>query len=125
MKFPGNVDKQSFLNPDLPLDTRTKISFLFGLKRMLVGWGISKTSIQFNDETFELSIGGPPALKVNTDNSEFQIEWLSKEWEEWKEFTEDPDYKALVKVAEDRMEGSKTLSCCVFVGNLEGWENRL
>ena len=54
-----------------------------------------------------MSIGGDTVLKVSTQASEFRVDWLNQEWGEWKELIENPDYKALVKVAADKMESER------------------
>ena len=94
-------ETRTFMNRDLPIQHRSKLSFLNGFKKLLIKWKIENVS--FNDDSFIISVAGVPVLKVMTEGLSFQIIWLDHKWEEWKELTGDPEFKELAKVAADKL----------------------
>ena len=96
-------DARSWMNPDLPIEVRAPKSFLLNLKKLLVSWDFSKTSIEFDDVTHVLSVEGSPILKACGLGNSFRIEWLNKEWEQWGELTGNAEFQTLVKTATDRL----------------------
>ena len=103
----GMSDQTSFMNLDFPIQERTVRSFLINFKRLLVEWGLQKSSIQFDDNSQRLRVGGREVVEANVDNLSFQTKWLVPEWASWKELQEDAKFLDLKKVLQDKLDLSK------------------
>ena len=91
-----------FMNRDLPIQQRTKFSFLLNLKKLLVNWGFE--NVRFDDGPGTLMVGGgAPVLQVKSDGFNFRLEWLDDKWGQWVELTSDPSFKLLIKTAEEKL----------------------
>ena len=101
------AEKQSYMNPDLPVDVRVKFGFLLNLKRLLVSWGISKTCVDVDDD-FVLSVGGntKPILRAKVSDIKFDVEWMNDEWAQWKDLTVSAYYLSALKAAIEKIEAA-------------------
>ena len=95
-------DAKTYMNEDRPVSQRTKFSFLLNTKKLLVGWKFE--NVQFDDLTGVLSIAGTHMLMATVEGTVFKLTWLDDEWKEWKQFTDDKQFTALVKTAEGKLE---------------------
>ena len=95
------ANKLTYMNKDLPIQQRTRFSFLLGFKRLLANWGFENVSFDDGDGT--ISVGGTPILEVKTDAFTFKQAWLDEQWGEWKALTEDPKLNELIEAAEGKL----------------------
>ena len=111
-----NAGKPSFMSPDLPITERIPRSFLFGLKRLLVDWtdaqgqSYRKGCVQIDADTYTLAVDKEDVLKARVVDNALDIEWLSDQWKQWKEFSEDSKFIQLLTEANAKLKLAKERS---------------
>ena len=53
-----------------------------------------------------LKAGGEPVMTVSINQDKVQIRWHKKEWEEWAELVQSPEFVEIVKAAERKISDS-------------------
>ena len=74
---------------------------------MSEGWGYQKSCIHFDEVSGEFSVGGTPILKASVCEFQLNLEWLDRAWGQWEELGKDPEYLALKKLAESKLEAGR------------------
>ena len=46
-------------------------------------------------------------LKVSSDDYKFGLTWVDPSWGQWEEFVNDPEFKKLMKEAQDKLDMAK------------------
>ena len=50
-----------------------------------------------------LKVGGEPILQAEVVGFEFNVKWLSEEWGNWSDLTNDGKFKELTQTAKDKL----------------------
>jgi hypothetical protein len=91
---------------DLPVEQRSCLGFILGLRRQLIGWGFVRRNLKVNDEIPMLSVGGLPVVSASIEDSKIKINWQDPTWESWSDLVCDKGYLDLVSTANKRLEDS-------------------
>ena len=96
-KRPQCKGQQVWAKHDQPIHVRAPLSFLFGLKKLLVSpeWEFPKLSIRVNDETASMEYLGKAILKADVSDGGLKLSWLCDEWSQWHELQVDKDFSDL------------------------------
>ena len=97
----------SFMNPDLPIELRVPLSFLFGLKRLLCEWDFKKSSVYIDTEAFGMNVEGKAILQAGVDNHTLHLRWLDAQWQGWQQLIDDPKYKALLTDNQEKLDKAR------------------
>ena len=95
------------MNPDRPVQARTTISFLNSLKKLLVSWGQNPGSIKWDPDHYTMDVCGQLVLKVSSEDYKFGLTWVDQSWGKWEEFVNDPEFKKLMKEAQDKLDKAR------------------
>jgi hypothetical protein len=104
----NNSEKNSYMNPDLPITIRAGISFLNSLKKLMVSWGQNAGSIKWDPDLLTMQISGKDVLRVASDDYKFVLTWVDPSWGKWEELVNDPQFKNLAKEAQDKLTKAQT-----------------
>ena len=96
-------DRVSRMNHQRPIQDRVSLSTLNGIKRLLVEWKFTKSSVQFDEDTRVLSVGGQEVLKVEVEQFQLKLNWIDDTWAQWQQLTSHDDFKALVATNEEKL----------------------
>ena len=107
------VGKDVWCKKDLPINIRTPLSFLLGLRWQLNQWGFSKREVKVIDTDLVLSVCKVPVLKATVVDNKITLEWLEETWRLWQELQTSSELRSLIDVADKKL--SKT-----FEGQAKG-----
>ena len=96
---PQGPGQSIYCHPDRPMETRTPLSFLLGVRWLLGEWGYKKSGVKVDENTMTMSFNGSRVLKASVVESKLKIEWLSTEWQQWGEMLQSSDFKKLESTA--------------------------
>ena len=89
---------------DLPLNQRVPKSFLLGLRRQLITWGLTGSNIRVKDDNHTVTVEGNPVLKATVAANRLTLEWMSQDWKDWKELIDSSEFKKLVEKADEALQ---------------------
>ena len=70
--------------PDLPVEVRAPESYLFGLKKVLVGWGFAKACVRVDTAERNLKVGGELVVSTSVVGGRLRHAWHGS-WATWAE----------------------------------------
>ena len=82
------ADQLAYMNKKFPVQQRVMFSFLYNFKNLLTAWEFD--NIRFAENTWTLSVGGPPVFQSTPNELTFKPIWLSDTRAQWEELTKDP-----------------------------------
>ena len=88
---------------ELPIQDRAMKKFLVDFQKLLISWEFTKSSVHFDDETMEMSVGGAPIVKVAVQDHLFKIEWLETSWGNWSDLTSDPTFQEMAEAVQAKL----------------------
>ena len=91
---------------DRPMEIRAQVSFLLGLRRQLIEWGLKK--IKVKDDDLSMSVGGVPVLTTSVKETSLHIDWKDDTWREWTELVSSNEFKSLVETANEKLSKAST-----------------
>ena len=100
----GGKDVRS--KKDLPIEIRTPISFLLGLRYQLNRWGFSKKEVKVNEFTRTMGVGDVPVLNVEVRDHKLELTWLDVAWEKWNELQASPEMSEMIRTANEKLQQS-------------------
>lgn len=76
---------------------------------MVDEWQYSKSCLQVDTSSQTLSVQGVENIVLKTRVVDFKLEldWVKPAWGEWTEFVEDPKFRELIKVAENKLNDAQ------------------
>ena len=80
---PKLKDHTVWCKPDLPVHVRAPISFLFGLKKLLVSWEFNEKAIYVDESSSTMEICKVPILETSSQDGVLKLKWLNQKWQEW------------------------------------------
>ena len=96
---------------DLPIEKRIPESFLFGLKKVMLGWKYTTEEVYVDKTDHILSVGvGRTRERIVTAtvaDGRFMAKWAT-EWEAWTEYSSSAEVQALCKKATETLQRSAT-----------------
>jgi hypothetical protein len=101
-----HAGRQIWCKIDLPVEERTSLGFILGLRRLLISWGFDRRNLKVQDEVPMLSVGGSPVASASVANNALEIKWSEESWKTWGDLTGSLEYKNLVDDANKRVKQS-------------------
>ena len=98
--------KTVWAKKDLPIQIRSPLSFLLGLRWQLLQWGFSRSEIKVDDTLRTLSVGGGSVVEVNVIDDKLDITWLDDTWLHWDDLHKAPEMIALIEAANTKLRKS-------------------
>ena len=96
-------DKSILCKADLPVEQRVPLSFILGLRRLLLSWGFDRKNLKVNDAIPLLSVGGDKVVSAHVEGSHIHVEWFDHEWASWDALQSSPGFKELIDSANTRL----------------------
>ena len=90
-------DKLIWSRMKTSLTQRAIEKFLFGLRKLLIGWGSASKQIKIDIDGTDKTLyyDNVFAVKVTVDNNQLSLEW-DTEWKTWKELHDAPELYDLI-----------------------------
>ena len=92
--------------PDRPIEIRTPISFLLGLRWHLVQWGFNKKEVKVKDSEMMMTVGKVPVLQVSVTGTSLTLNWLDQTWQQWEDLQKSEEFSKLITNANERLAKS-------------------
>jgi hypothetical protein len=89
---------------EAPVEERAPLSFLLGLRWQLGEWGENKKTIKVDENNMTLKFNRKLVACVKVKDDRLEVEWLTDEWKQWKEFHDSAEVKALVEAADKKLQ---------------------
>ena len=88
---------------DLPLEKRTRKTFLLGLKWQLGEWGFMKREIEIDDDYSQLKVGSSVVLTLSIVGTHMQCNWVDT-WAQWEDLQTSEELKQLLARASNSLQ---------------------
>ena len=95
-------DKHVWSNEDFPIDVRVPRAFLFGCKKLLVGWKYKKSLVKVDTDTLTLKINGHLVISALVENSQLKVTYHG-DFTNWQEFQTNSEVSVLKDKALDSL----------------------
>ena len=79
------------------------MSFLLGLRRLLIKWGFTKSKPRVNEGNNTLTERGNPNLKVTVAANRLALEWMQQDWKDCRELFDSSELSKLKEKAEETL----------------------
>ena len=101
------ADNEMWCNYERPVEERAVRNILFGTKYLLSDkFKLPKSYVKVDEDACTLKAGGEPVMTVSINQDKVHIRWHKKEWEEWAELVQSPEFVEIVKAAERKISDS-------------------
>lgn len=92
------ASKLVWANEDAALDVRVCRKFLFGVRKILLGWWGrgARVKVEAEGATKFLKVAGKVVVTVSVDNGQLQCDW-DTEWKGWEDFHKSEEVITLVE----------------------------
>ena len=88
---------------DSPIAQRVPLSFILGVRRLLISWGYNRKNLKVDDSIPRLSVGGDDVVTASVVDNELKVDWLHSDWSSWTELVNALEFKALIDAAGTRL----------------------
>ena len=55
-----------------------------------------------------MKAGGKPVLQVQVVENELKVDWVSEDWDQWKELHASPEFRALRLAAKEKLDSIRS-----------------
>jgi len=97
-------DKDVWCKKDRPIEVRSCMGLLLGLRRQLLEWGFEKNAVRVDEDTMVMKIGGVPVLSASVLESKLVLKWLDESWKHWDELQKSLELQDLIQKANTKLE---------------------
>ena len=85
---------------DLPLEERIPQSFLFGLKKLMIGWGYEKMAVWVDLSKNQLLVGTDIVIALTVEEKELKTD-IAKDWQD--DLRKDSDFTKLLDESKEKL----------------------
>ena len=103
---PKIADKAVWCKPNRPIEIRTPLSALLGLRWQLIRWGFTKSEIKVEEDDMTMMVNRIPVVSATFVEKKIKLTWLEDTWDTWEELQKSPALKKIVDVANGKLESS-------------------
>ena len=85
---------------DLPLEERIPQSLLFGLKKLMIGWGYEKMAVWVDLSKNQLLVGTDIVIALTVEEKELKTD-IAKDWQD--DLRKDSDFTKLLDESKEKL----------------------
>ena len=82
-------------------------SVLYGMKKMLIGWGYSKGCVKVDPESSTLFVAERAIVKATISDFTLSLRWADGEWESWEDLQSSSELAAVKDTAKSKLDKAK------------------
>ena len=98
-------DKYVWANEDMPIEQRVCRGFLFGCRKLLVGWGYKRSIVEVDTENLSISINRQLVITAKVEGNTLHVTYHN-DFTDWAEFQNNAEVGALKGKSSSSLERS-------------------